>query len=126
MELLLNLDPRQVNHPNLNGTTRLHIAAKHRDKFTLPIALNVPCVDVNIQTNKKLTALHIAAHFGRMENVKNSKVKVNLQDINGDTPAHHAWKRGHKHVYDLIRSHPHYDKTIKNIHGELAGELQSY
>ena len=52
----------------------------------------------------KLTPLHVAAHFGCKKAVEFllswEYTDVNAQDLNGDTPAHHA--ACYKHIQRLI------------------------
>ena len=124
--LLLRMDCRQVNSGNQNGTTPLHIAAKHRDPALLAVLLAVPRLNVNAVSKKGLTALHVAAHFNRVRNVEHllavSNIDVNGQDVNGDTAAHHAAFREHRDVHELIAAHPKHWAPLKNRLGQTAAD----
>ena len=124
--LLLRMDCRQVNSGNMNGTTPLHIAAKHRDHTLLTVLLSAPHVDVNKTSGKRLTALHVAAHFNRVRNVKHllnvANIDVNVQDVNGDTAAHHAAALQHEHVHSLIAAHHSYRADVTNNNGYTAAD----
>ena len=74
---------------NENGVTPVHIGASRRDKKILQAVLQAENVCVNTRTNHNLTPLHIAAHKGITDNVRellrHPQIDQNAMDINGDS-----------------------------------------
>jgi tetratricopeptide (TPR) repeat protein len=65
----------------------------------------MPGLDVNIRNEGGGTPLHSAAAHGRsaaVEALLAADAIPSLTDSAGDTPAHAAWRRGHRHTEGLI------------------------
>ena len=91
---------------NRNGVTPLHIAASRKDTNILRAVLQAENIYVNTRTNHNLAPLHIAAHKGLIDNVRellrHPQIDCNAMDVNGDTAAHHAAACRHQDILCLI------------------------
>ena len=122
--MLIAYKPSSVRDRNKNGLLPLHYAAKNSNPELVSVLLDQ--TNVNAQTIKLLTPLHVASHFGNVPAVrvflKNEEINVNATDYCGDTPAHHSAHYGHLEVYTLLQNHTKYDPNVQNLSGLTVEE----
>ncbi|BBJ32182.1 hypothetical protein RAS_12910 [Rickettsia asiatica] len=72
---------------------------------------------IKIERFKQLPPLHAAAAEGSISDVRiylHRKCDVNKQDINGNTPLHHAYEKGNKEVIKILLQSHGIDKNIQD------------
>ena len=69
IQLLLNFEMTWLNSQNKNGVAPIHIAATKKNPDALKLLMSHSDCDVNMRSRQRLTALHIAAHGGLIDNV---------------------------------------------------------
>ena len=118
--------------PNYNGLLPVHITILNKNVSLCKEFLKLENIDINALTKDKyLSPLHIAAHFGMNEHVaellKHSLINVNVVDLNGDTPLHHAVGRRHFATFALLANDKRCNRHITNKSGKRAeDDLAAY
>ena len=91
LDILLKTNPALANRRNANGLLPIHYAVRRSNLDCLQRLLHHNSSSINERTTgKRLTPLHIAAHFGLKTQVKFLlsfyRLKMNARDRHGDTP----------------------------------------
>jgi len=91
-----------VNMPNRDGVTLLHLACRIGADSVISLLIAHPNIDVNAKTDYGFTPFHLACYNGRTSCVckmlKDSKVKVNEPNCYGYTPLSNAVYWSHFNV----------------------------
>lgn len=105
LRLLLGLPDSDINTPDVNGFTPLHLAALG-GLFNISQILIEAGADVTARTNGEETALHIAVAMGRFQIAKlllqNKNVDINAVDQEGSTAAHYSCHRGDLQILEHL------------------------
>ena len=114
-----------ITIPNKNGLLPLHVAIMNHNVNIFEELMSFTGLEINAVTkDKHLAPLHIAAHFGMDKHVEmllnHLKINVNIVDLNGDTPLHHAVGRRHFTTFALLAKDKRCNRYITNKFGERA------
>lgn len=105
-----------------NGWSGLHYAAQW--PACSQMFLNTEKINVNIQSEKGETPLHIAARNENIEAIKlllqHPEIDVNMQDVYGNTPLHTAVEHRKLDAIALLLNAPGINPYSKNKQGDSA------
>lgn len=112
---------RNLNMPDGNGETPLHIAARSENIDIVEYLLSIPSVAVNAKDKIGRTTLHLACEKGHIDIVKrlliDPSLYVNSPDRKGQTPLHLACGEGHIEVVWTLLANTQVDIEAKNADG---------
>ena len=101
----------------LHALARGDLATAMEAQLAADDRLQVNCVE----DEKRLTALHWAAHLGHAKVVRvllaDQRVDVNFKSHNGQTALHTAAERGQDEVVQLLLSSDRVDVNAKDVYG---------
>lgn len=112
---------RNLNMPDGNGETPLHIASHSDNIDIVEYLLSIPSVAVHAKDKLGRTALHLACEKGRIGIVKrlliDPSLYVNSPDRKGQTPLHLACGEGHLEVVWALLANTQVDVEAGNADG---------
>lgn len=112
---------RDLNLPDGNGETALHIAARSENIDIVEFLLSIPGIDVNARDNMGRTSLHFACEKGHVEIVKrllsHPSIYVNAPDRESSKPLHLACGKGHLEVVWALLANKETKVEAKNEDG---------
>ena len=120
-EMAVDFDVKKKEHSYTEGTTPLHVAAKHgRVEIFNLIAQSTQ--NMNPPDVEKLTPMHWAASKGHLEICQILSQNINASDLNpanidGSTPLHFAASRGHIEICQILMEHIP-DKSPRDKRGQ--------
>ena len=119
IQILLQEKPSLAKQRNARGLLPVHYAVRRSNIDGLKHILRHSSSTVNARTrDRRLTPLHIAAHFGLKAHVEFLltffRTDVNALDVNRDTPAHHAAAAGHTECLLMLMKHADYRADVTN------------
>lgn len=112
---------RNLNMPDGNGETPLHIAARSENIDIVEFLLSIPSVAVNANDKMGRTSLHLACEKGHIDIVKrllgDPSIYINASDRESQTPLHLACGQGHLEVVWALLANAQADVEARNEDG---------
>jgi len=125
VKTILKTDSSNINNYLYDDVAPLHVAASHKRYFNIMIELlDIPGIDVNVETNDKVTPLHIAVMSGCIDIVisllDNDFININAKDSTASTPLILASKYGYSNIVKLFINRKEIDLDAEDFRGRTA------